>query len=176
MLCVWFRGLCFKRHEGRGNQLHLIVLKPHWLFDLSSFQRHQVKTKRLLIIVNNAIDFADDPLASMKGAIIRYAYQAAYGIDVAYPTCSNLLLDCVHRSTELFRHFSPPEVMEAVCFSPFAVLSRFLDNLDRYARSCLMMLLRCSQVGDTTSSHDEMQEGYIAYNTGGRRVVLCLRG
>jgi len=176
MLFVWFRGLCFQRHERRGNQLYLIVLKPHWLIDLSSFQRHQVKTERLLAIVKNTINLADDPLTSMKGTIIRDAYQAAYGKNVAYPTCSDLLLGGVHRSTELFRHFSPAEVMEAVCFSHLAVLSRFLDSLDRYARSCLMMLLRCSRVGDTTSSHDVMREGYSAYNTGGRRVVLCLRG
>ena len=69
----------------RGDQLYLIVFKPHRLLQLGSFYCHEVKTKWIFTIIKNTIDFADNALPSMKGAVVRYAYQAAYRKDVAYP-------------------------------------------------------------------------------------------
>lgn len=83
---IWLRS-----YERRGNQLNLIVLKPHGLLQLCSFYSHKIKTKRLITIIKNTIDLADDSLPSAKGAVVRYSYQTAYGKDVIYPNCSDLL-------------------------------------------------------------------------------------
>lgn len=141
---MWFGGLCFKHHERRGNQLHLIVFKPHWLFQLGSFQCHEIKTERLLTIVNNTIDLADDPLTSMKRAVIRYAYQAAYGKDVSYPTCSDLLLGCFLRSTELFRHFIPSQLSGSSMSRCAISVKVILDQCVRLKAAC-----RCVSVSHT---------------------------
>jgi hypothetical protein len=62
----------------RGNELYLMVFKPHRFLYMHPFESDQVKTKWLIKISSNPMDRTDGPSESPERTIIGHTNPAAY--------------------------------------------------------------------------------------------------
>jgi hypothetical protein len=70
--------ICLRVNIRRGNELYLMVFKPHRFLYMHSFESNQVKTKGLILITSNPMDCTDGPSESSERTRIGHTYPAAY--------------------------------------------------------------------------------------------------